>query len=258
MIEVSIIAAFIAGLVTFLAPCTLPLVPGYLAFISGVPATELADPMRARKVRWKIFWNGVFFTIGFSVIFIIFGTFIGILGGALAKYQIWLNRIGGGLIILFGLMMLDVLKIPFLQTEHRFFRIGLPSFIKRGKPTSSFVLGSAFGVGWTPCVGPVLGAILTLAATVEGATQGAFLLAIFSTGLAVPFLIIALGVGQATRYIERYSSYLRVTSIIGGLFLVFLGILLALGKLSLLLAWGFQFLEFIGLGSLEDLFLDYL
>ncbi|MAG12639.1 cytochrome C biogenesis protein [bacterium] len=255
MFEVSLIAAFVAGLITFLAPCTLPLVPGYLGFISGIPAADLNDPQKSQKLKWKVLGNGVFFILGFSAIFILLGTLIGFLGSTLAQYQIWLNRIGGLLIILFGLFMLDAIKIPFLQIEHR---IKVPTFLKRGKPTSSFVLGAAFGTGWTPCVGPVLGAILTLSATLEGVLQGTFLLSVFSAGLAVPFLVIALGIGSAAQYIERFSRYLRAISAIGGLFLIFLGILLLFGKLGLLLTWGFQILNFLGLGEFEKLLLDYL
>jgi len=255
MLEISLIAAFVAGLITFLAPCTLPLVPGYLGFISGVSSADLNDPEKSRKLKWKIFTNGVFFILGFSIIFILLGTLIGLLGATLAQYQVWLNRIGGLLIILFGLFMLDVIKIPFLQIEHR---LKMPTFLKRGRPTSSFVLGTAFGVGWTPCVGPILGAILTLSATLEGALQGAFLLSVFSAGLAVPFLVIALGIGSAAQYIEKFSKYLRAISVIGGLFLIFLGTLLLLGKFGLLLAWSFQVLEFFGLGAFEEFLLDYL
>lgn len=255
MLEISLFAAFIAGLITFLAPCTLPLVPGYLGFISGVPSAELNDPEKAKKIRWKIFWNGFFFILGFSAVFIILGTLIGFLGSALAQYQIWLNRIGGILIILFGLFMLNVIKIPFLQAEHQ---LRAPSFLERGKSSSSFILGSAFGIGWTPCVGPVLGAILALAASSATALQGALLLSVFSAGLAVPFLMIALGVGSAAQYIEKFSRYLRWVSIIGGLFLIFLGILLFRGKLGLLVSWGFQLMRFFGIDAYEERLLEFL
>ncbi|MBI2048151.1 MAG: sulfite exporter TauE/SafE family protein [Parcubacteria group bacterium] len=255
MLEVSLFAAFIAGLITFLAPCTLPLVPGYLGFVSGVPLKDLEDPAKARHVRSKIFLNGFFFTVGFSAIFIILGTAIGLLGGALAQYQVWLNRIGGILIVLFGLFMLDVIKIPALQFEHR---LKLPQFIRRGNPTSSFIMGAAFGTGWTPCVGPVLGAILTLSATVDGALQGALLLSVFSLGLAIPFWIIALGIGSATLYIQKFINYLRVISVIGGLFLIFLGVLLFIGKLGLLISWGFQIMSLFGLDAYEERLLEFL
>lgn len=255
MIEVSLFAAFIAGLITFLAPCTLPLVPGYLGFVSGLPPEDLNDPAKRNSIRWKVFINGFFFVLGFSLIFIILGTLIGLLGSALAGYQIWLNRLGGILIVVFGFFMLDVIKIPILQFDHK---LKIPSFVKRGKPTSSFMLGTAFGAGWTPCVGPILGAILTLSATVGGVLEGALLLTVFSAGLSIPFLVIALGIGSAAQYIEKWSKYLKVISIFGGVFLIFLGTLLFLGKLSLLLSWGFQILNFIGLGGFEERLIEFL
>lgn len=255
MIDISLAAAFIAGLITFIAPCTLPLVPGYLAFISGIPSHDLADPMKRGTITRRVFVNGLFFVLGFSFIFIAFGSTVGLLGGFLAPYQIWLNRVGGILIVVFGLMMMNIVRIPFLSAEHR---ISPPSFLKTGKPTSSFLLGSAFATGWTPCVGPVLGAILTLSAISEGALQGAFLLSVFSAGLAVPFLVIALTIGSAAQYIQKISRYLGAFSVTGGLFLVFLGVLLFIGKLGLLITWGYALLRFLGFETFEERLLDFL
>ena len=237
-----IISAFVAGLITFLAPCTLPLVPAYLGFISGVSENDLKDPLKAKATRRKIFLNGVFFTLGFSVVFIIFGTLVGIIGQELTPWRIWLTRISGGLIILFGFFMLGVFKLPFLQTEKR---LRIPSFLKVGKPSTSFVIGSAFAIGWTPCVGPILGSILLLASTTTTIWQATFLLAVFSAGLAVPFILVAFGISKATQYIEKISKYLKWASIIGGVFLVFLGILLISGNFVLLIQYGFQLFEFI-------------
>ena len=150
------ISSFFAGLLTFLAPCTLPLVPGYLAFISGAGTDE-----RERN-RGKIFWNGVAFIIGFSLVFIVLGTVAGLIGQAFAPYQVWLSRIAGVSIIIFGLFMIGVLKISLLNKEQR---LKVPSIFKRGNLFGSFLFGSAFSLGWTPCVGPILGSILLLAST---------------------------------------------------------------------------------------------
>ena len=136
-----IISAFIAGILTFLAPCTLPLVPAYLGFISGVSSKDLENPETAQRARRKIFLNGVFFILGFSLVFIVFGTLAGVIGQGLVPYRIWLTRIGGILVILFGLFMLGAFNISFLQTDKR---IKMPSFIKVGKPTSSLAIGAAF------------------------------------------------------------------------------------------------------------------
>ena len=232
-----IISAFIAGVFTFLAPCTLPLVPGYLGFISG---------------GRKVFLNGFFFVLGWSAVFILLGTLIGFVGAAfLAPYRWWLGRIGGVFVIIFGLYMLKVAKIPFLQRELKFHP---PVFFERGKLLNSFILGSAFAFGWTPCVGPILGSILLLTSTSATALQGAFLLAVFSAGLAMPFLAIALAIGSAARFIKRISGYLDIVSVVGGIFLVFLGVLLISGNMAFLISWGYYLFRFIN----YDRLLDYL
>lgn len=244
-----IISALIAGLLTFLAPCTLPLVPGYLGFISGVSLEDLKNPTAAGGARRKIFSNGLAFVIGFSAIFIVFGTLAGFVGAALVPYRLWLTRIGGIFVILFGLFMLGVLKLPFLAREAQ---LKLPAIFEKGKPENSFALGAAFGFGWTPCVGPILGAILLLASTSATALQGAVLLTVFSLGLAIPFLAIALGIGSASRYLEMFSKYLNVISIIGGLLLIFLGTLLLTNNFPLLISYGYRWLRFIEYERLLD------
>lgn len=236
-----IISSFVAGLITFLAPCTLPLVPAYIGFISGVSTKDLEDPEKAKAARKKIFMNGLFFIIGFSIVFIVFGTLAGLLGQGLTPFRIWLTRISGALVILFGLFMLGVFKLPFLHVERR---IKIPSFLTIGKPTSSLVIGSAFAFGWTPCVGPILGSILLLASAKTTALQGALLLTVFSAGLAIPFLLISIAFSRVTKYIEKISKYLKWVSIIGGVFLILLGILLITNNFSLLIQYGFKFFQF--------------
>lgn len=246
------IPAFIAGVLTFLAPCTLPLVPGYLGFISGASLDDLKDPDKAKPARRKIFLNGFFFMLGFSAVFILMGTLVGFVGAAFfVPYRLWLGRIGGIFVILFGLFMLNVLKIPFLAQEKR---LKPPAFFKPGQPTNSFILGLAFAFGWTPCVGPILGSILLLASTSTTALQGALLLTVFSAGLAVPFLLIAIGIGSASRYIHHISKYLNLISVIAGIFLIFLGILLVSGNIGLLISHGYRIFQFIN----YDRLLDYL
>ncbi|MBI3114785.1 MAG: sulfite exporter TauE/SafE family protein, partial [Candidatus Harrisonbacteria bacterium] len=219
---------------------------------SGASLEDLKDPEKAKKARWKIFLNGFFFMVGFSAVFIILGTLVGFIGATfLAPYRLWLGRIGGIFVIIFGLFMLNIVKIPFLMGEKQFKATGL---FKRGNPINSFILGSAFAFGWTPCVGPILGSILLLASTSSSALQGALLLTIFSAGLAAPFLLIAVGIGSASRYIKNISKYLNVISIIGGIFLIFLGVLLVSGNIGLLVSYGYRLLQFIN----YDRLLDYL
>jgi len=196
-----VISAFIAGIITFLAPCTLPLVPGYLSFISGASISDLQDPQKARGVRLKIFMNGVFYVIGFSAVFILFGTLFGLGGSIFAQWRGNLIILGGIFVIIFGLFLLapaitgitngrvNLMKIPpfnLLGAEHQM-RFG--NKLKPGKPLSSLIFGGSFALGWSPCVGPILGVILTFAASSATVGQGAFLLFIFSLGLAVPFLV---------------------------------------------------------------------
>lgn len=235
--------SFIAGLLTFLAPCTLPLIPGYLGFISGISLEDLKDPAKSGTARRKIFLNGLFFILGFSAVFIIMGTLVGFVGASyLVPYRLWLSRIGGIFVIIFGLFMLNVVKLPFLQRE---FKIKTPAIFGRGRAVNSFILGSAFAFGWTPCVGPILGSILLIASTSATALQGAIFLSVFSMGLALPFLVIAATIGSASRYIHSISRWLNVISVIGGLFLIFLGILLLTGNIGLLISYGYRLFQFI-------------
>jgi cytochrome c-type biogenesis protein len=247
-----IIPSFIAGLLTFLAPCTLPLVPGYLGFISGVSLEDLKNPEQNKKTRARIFLNGVFYVLGFSVVFIILGSLFGLGGSALAPYRVWLARVGGVFVILFGLYMTGLLNFSFLSFLGREKQFHLTKYLKPGNPFSSFAFGSAFAFGWTPCVGPVLGALLTLAATSTTVGQGAFLLAIFSLGLATPFLIIAATISSASSYLNKITKYLSVVSIIGGIFLVFLGILLVTDSFAVWLSYAYQVFDFIDYENLLD------
>lgn len=249
MIELPLaVSAFIAGLLTFLAPCTLPLVPGYLTFISGVSADEMQDEKQLRHARKKIFLNGVMYVVGFSLVFIAFGTLVGFVGATLASLRLWLTRIGGMLIIVFGLYMLGAVRLPWLRREARF---SLP-LLERGKPINSLLLGSAFAFGWTPCVGPILGSILLMASTSTTVFQGLLLLLIFSLGLAIPFLLVALMVGRAMQVISRITPLLNAIYIIGGIFLVFLGILMATGNFAFLISYGYKFFKFIDYGRLLE------
>lgn len=250
-----IIPAFIAGLLTFLAPCTFPLVPGYLGFISGVSAKELEDPKTHAIAKRKVLLNGLMYVVGFSVVFILLGSVFAAAGIYLSASRIWLTRIGGIFVMFFGLYLMhifDLTLFSFLQKEKRFH---LANKLQAGKPISSFIFGMTFAFGWTPCVGPVLGSILVLASTTGTILEGAFLLTIFSVGLATPFLLLALAIGHAAAYVKKMSAYLRVISFIGGLFLVFLGVLLLTNHLGI---WVSQFYEWVNIIHVEQRFFEYL
>ncbi len=220
--EVFFLAAFIAGILTFLAPCTFPLIPAYLGFISGVPSAELQDPSKAKAVRWKIFSNGVFYVLGFSLIFILFGVAAGFLSKVLL-FRTILNSVGGIFLIIFGLLLLGVLNLPFFTKERQ---IPIPQIFRKPGKTSSFFVGSIFALGWSPCVGPLLGSIFLLASTQGTVLQGASLLGTFSLGLAIPFLLVALLIGHAVKWFSKFQKPIKVLNVIGGILLIALGGLL--------------------------------
>ena len=250
MTDISPVAAFIAGLLIFFVPCTFPLVPGYLGFISGISLEDLKDPLKVSSVRRKILLNSFFFIVGFSAVFVIMGTLVGFVGAQLlAPYRLWWSRIGGGFVVVFGVFMLNVIKPPrFWKEKH----LTAPVIFERGHPINSFIFGSTLALGWTPCVGPILGSILLLASTSATAYQGAFILTIFSAGLAVPFFLIAAGIGSASGVIVRVSKYLNAISFVGGMFLIFLGLLLMTGNMGLLMSYSYQLLRFIDYERLLD------
>lgn len=229
----------------FLAPCTLPIVPGYLAFIAGVPAGQ------AGSSRRRIVINALAFVIGFSIVFIVLGSFAASLGSLLGPWRGLLGRAAGAIIILFGLTMLGVFNIPLLSGERR---IRLPKWLSLGHPHSSFLIGALFALGWSPCIGPILGTILFFASASATALQGAILLAVFSLGLAVPFLLCAWAIGQAEGFVQRAGALTRVLSIIGGVILVVLGVLMLTNTMGLLVAWGFGIFD----GAGYDRLLNYL
>src|SRR3569623_70486 len=227
-------AAFISGLLMFLAPCTLPIVPGYLAFIAGVPEAQ------AGMARKKIVFNALAFVIGFSVVFILLGAFAGVFGAVIGPWRDLATRIGGVIIILFGLTMLGLLRLPFLQAEHR---MRLPKFLRVGRAESSALMGGLFAIGWSPCIGPILGTILFLASGSATAMSGAFLLGVFSLGLGIPFLITAALMQGGQNMFGKWTTTSTILSYMGGAILVLIGVLMLMGDMSLLVAWGFKYLE---------------
>lgn len=225
----------------FLAPCTLPIVPGYLAFIAGVPQGQ------AGSSRRRIFINALAFVIGFSAVFILLGSFAAAIGSLLGPWRPIIGQAAGAIIILFGLTMLGVFNIPLLSGERR---VRLPKWLSLGHPHSSFLIGTLFALGWSPCIGPILGTILFLASASATALMGALLLGVFSLGLAIPFLLCAWGIAQAQGYIERAGALTRALSLVGGLILIGLGVLMLTNTMGLLITWGFSLLDGAGYGAL--------
>ena len=225
MIEVSLFIALAAGLVSFLSPCVLPIVPGFLSYLAGVSSSD-TETSESKK-RWAIFLNSVFFVLGFTVVFAVLGVILNTVLEAVAfDAQIWLARIGGALVIFFGLYLMKLIRIPFLERDHKI-------AVRRkfgSRYVTSFVFGSAFAAGWTPCVGPILGTILTLAATVPSVSFS--LLLAYSAGLGIPFILMGVFFSKATKIISSMRKHLKYYNwIIGGLIII-LGILIFTNQLA--------------------------
>lgn len=226
--QLSISIAFIAGVASFLSPCVLPLVPGYISMLSGESMEALraggGPPLVARVLR-----NSIAFVIGFSIVFILLGASATWVGHFLVSRRTIFNLIAGIIIIVFGLHLTGLVKIPLLYRESRI-DTGAP---KRGL-TGSFVLGFAFAFGWTPCIGPILTAILLLAAKRDTVIAGMFLLAIYSAGLAIPFLLTGLGLSQFLRFYGRFRRHLQIVEVLSGVLLIAIGLLMAFNRFTLL------------------------
>jgi cytochrome c-type biogenesis protein len=221
--------AFLAGLLSFLSPCVLPLAPGYLAILSGASLEELRS---GPKGKGRLFIITAAFVAGFTLVFILLGLASSFLGQLLLSYRGWLARIGGLIVILLGLHVGGWLRIPWLYREHR-------ADISRGGvgPGGAFLAGLVFSLGWTPCIGPILGAILTLAASQADIGAGALLLAGYSLGMAIPFFILAAAFGAISRWLGRVKSYFTVLEWIAGALLILVGFLLVTNNLDVLSQW---------------------
>jgi len=229
------IAAFLAGLVSFLSPCVLPLVPGYVSLISGAGVEELktTDSQLLRKVML----NSAAFIIGFSIVFILLGAISTEVGQMLRFYKSALARIAGIVIIIFGLHLTGIFKIKWLYTDAR-----LHSVKGGSTPWGAFVIGFAFAFGWTPCVGPILAVILGFAATQDSVIKGTLLLAVYSLGLAVPFLLTSLGIERFLKFYSRFRSHMHAVEVASGGLLIALGALLVAGRFTLISSY-FSFLN---------------
>lgn len=230
--SVSYTIAFTAGFLSFVSPCVLPLVPSYVSYITGLSLEQLTDPEGRKQVRWVTIKNSLLFILGFSLVFIAFGASATAIGQVLFTYQEILRKIGGILIILFGLYLVGVLKIPALMTYRQYQFQNRPS-----GALGSVLIGVAFAAGWTPCVGPILGTILLYASTTQSMTDGIMLLSVYSIGLGLPLLVTALGVNAFLTSFKKLKSYLWVVSLISGIFLIVVGVMIFTNSLRILAAW---------------------
>jgi cytochrome c-type biogenesis protein len=224
--NITIGLALIAGLASFLSPCVLSLVPAYISYLGG----RAAGGETIATNRWITFSHGLAFVLGFSTVFIFFNIIASALGGLLVDLRFWLEKIGGVIVIIFGLHMIGVFRIPFLEYD---LRVHSQVNQKLGY-ISSFLMGIFFSAGWSPCVGPVLGAIMTLSINGGSILNGFMLGLVYSAGLAIPFLLAALGIGWVTVILRRFNKVMRITEIVMGVLLVLVGALLVSGKFNLI------------------------
>ncbi|MPZ31344.1 MAG: cytochrome c biogenesis protein CcdA [Rhodospirillales bacterium] len=228
--DIGFMTAFAAGLVSFLSPCVLPLVPGYLSYVAGSSAE--VTPSGTIALRWPAVGLSVCFVLGFSTVFVILGASATALGQLLLSYRHEFEIVGGSVVIVFGLFMLGWARLPWLQREIR-----MHPAIAGGRPVSAYVLGLAFAFGWTPCIGPVLGAVLTVSAASATVAGGVSLLAIYSLGLGVPFVLAALFTDGLVARLKAIGRLGRVLQILAGGLLVLMGIAMITGQLTAIAYW---------------------
>jgi cytochrome c-type biogenesis protein len=224
------IAAFLAGLISFLSPCVLPLVPGYVSLISGAGVEELKSA-QAQLMR-RVMVNSVGFILGFSVVFITLGAISTGIGQLAAQYKHTLSVVAGVVVIIFGLHLTGIFQIKWLLQDTRLHNV-------KGSSTliGAFVIGFAFAFGWTPCLGPILSAILVIASQEDKVATGILLLAIYSLGLAVPFLLTSLLMERFLKFYSRFRSHMHALEIASGVFMMALGVLLVIGRFTLISSW---------------------
>lgn len=228
---VGMTAAFLAGLISFLSPCVLPLVPGYVSYVAGQSLDDLQRHDLSR-VNLSAAGLSLFFILGFSTVFIALGASATAVGQLLLEYRYEASLVGGAIVVVFGLFMIGLLALPWLQREFRF-----PLNIKGGNPPGAFLLGLAFAFGWTPCIGPILGAILTVGASSAQVAQGVLLLSIYSLGLGVPFFATAAFTGTFLAKLKATRRLGRPLQVAAGTIMVIMGIAIMTGDLSAFSFW---------------------
>jgi len=227
--NISYIVALVAGILTYLSPCLLPMIPAFIAYITGVSFADFKDESKAADVRRKTITHALLFIAGFSLVFIALGLTATLLGKVLFHYQKFIRIAGGILIILFGLQLAGVLKLDFFIKERKF-----KLATKSASYLSSFLIGVTFAAAWTPCAGPILGSILVLAGAKANVIMGAKLLTVYSIGIAIPFFMTALLVNTFLEHINRLQKILKVLNRVGGVFLVAIGFLMATNYLAVI------------------------
>ena len=225
--EVTYIGAFIAGLLSFLSPCVLPLIPSYITYITGISFADLQAEHPSHIIRQKTILHSISFVLGFTAVFVLLGASATLIGTFLQEHSVIIRKVGGVLLVLLGLHVTGLLHVRFLLGEKR---VSIKH--KPAGYAGSFLVGIAFAAGWTPCIGPILAAILAVAATEEKVYQGVLLLLLYSLGLGVPFFLSALAMHRFLEVFNRFKKYIHAFEIITGVFLVVIGVLIYSNWLS--------------------------
>lgn len=226
--SISYPAALAAGLLSFFSPCILPLIPAYFTFITGLSLEELTEKKNS-GIRARVILATLSYVLGFSLVFILMGASASLMGGAVYKYRDWIRVIGGILIILFGIHMTGLVRLKVLDFEHRLHLQKKPLHF-----LGTFFVGMAFGAGWSPCIGPLLGSILIVAGSQETVINGIGLLSVYAAGLAIPFLVLSIFIDSLLSFLKKASWSIKYINVTGGVLLLLLGLLLVTNKLSLI------------------------
>ena len=238
--QVSWLLPFVAGLVSFLSPCVIPLIPGYLSYVSGVSAEDLARAVPGRSGR--VFVQSLLFVLGFAAVFVALGASASALGALLAQYRFVLNQVAGLFIAAMGLMLTGVLRVGWLMREHRW-----PVTATEGGAARSVLLGAAFAFAWTPCIGPILASVLLYAGSVATVKTGALLLLVYALGLGVPFVLSGLAFSRAVRALRWLRDYARPIEVLSGIALIAIGGLLYTNKMFYMSIWAQRLFTRLGL-----------
>ncbi|KPK42110.1 MAG: cytochrome C biogenesis protein [Omnitrophica WOR_2 bacterium SM23_29] len=227
---VTILVAFMAGMLSFLSPCVLPLIPSYISYITGITFGELTQQALPKRVRFLTVIHSLLFIAGFTAVFVLLGASFTFFGSLLSRYQDMIKKVGGMIVILLGLHIAGVINLSFLQREKKFEIKTRPlGFL------GSFLVGATFSLGWTPCVGPILSSILILSSTADEIGKGVVLLLSYSLGLGLPFFLSSLLINNFLAYFNKVKGYLRAISIISGLFIIIIGVMILTNSFGLVL-----------------------
>jgi len=227
--QVTLLAAFAAGFLSFVSPCVLPLIPGYISFVSGVSVEEMRGDAAPATSRLQVFLTSLAFVIGFSIVFVLLGASATAIGKFMFARLPLLSKIAGGILIIFGLHTMSVFRIPFLEAEKR-----VHSQRKPAGPLGAMLVGVAFAFGWTPCIGPILGGILAIAGSKNSVGEGITLLAVYSLGLGIPFLLTSLAINQFFGAAKRIRRYYHAIELVSGALLIAIGVLIITGQLTII------------------------